>query len=434
MSDIKDISYAWQNSWSSEDEETDSDSENEKGIGDDEIRDKESPEPANVDRGMDDNKELLLDADDHDDLTDALAKPEYLPKTNHEEQSQAQNIPGPEEAGTNDLCDDDTSGQDIISYLHCADILQEIIESTFYIELPASDENDGSCASSETDCSDILDDIIVSSVGLVEGFRAVQESVNVSNLSDVLRDNFDLSSSAIIANSAQFDNDCAQSTHLSDKDCSIITSQSFNKNNEDYSDNTIYSKQEPHTFLGYLTQTPWYKLSTHNKTAVVKGEEGEGVGRASFYVEDQESPEDYREGGYHPVAVGEVYQERYAVLRKLGWGHFSTVWLCWDSLASVFTALKVVKSARHYTETAIDEIKLLKSVRTSDPGDAFSHKTVQLLDDFMISGPHGIHVCMVFEVDIQVICKIIRFYPSFRFLVIIFSNSLLKVTTKVFPS
>lgn len=32
-----------------------------------------------------------------------------------------------------------------------------------------------------------------------------------------------------------------------------------------------------------------------------------------------------------------------------------------------FVAMKVVKSAEHYTETALDEIKLLKSVRRSDP-------------------------------------------------------------------
>ena len=406
MSDIKDISYAWQNSWSSEDEETDSDSEIEvaKVIRVDDIRIKESPEPADsVNSDNDHSEELLNDGDNTENLNDALAKPEYLPETNHVEQSQAQNIPDPT-AGTNDLCNDDTSGQDI-SYLHCADILQEIIESTFYIELPPPDDNDGNYASSETDCSDILDDIIVSSVGLVEGFRAVQESVNVSNLSDVLRDNFDLSSPAVIANSAQIDNDCAQSTHLSDKDCSIILSNKFKKNDDDSKDysNSFNLNQEPNTVLGYLTRTPWYRLSAHNKAAEIKGGEEEAIGRASFYVEDQESPEDYREGGYHPVAVGDVYQERYAVLRKLGWGHFSTVWLCWDSLASVFTALKVVKSARHYTETAIDEIKLLKSVRTSDPGDAFSHKTVQLLDDFMISGPHGIHVCMVFEVIIQIL-------------------------------
>ena len=33
--------------------------------------------------------------------------------------------------------------------------------------------------------------------------------------------------------------------------------------------------------------------------------------------------------------------------------------------------MKVVKSAKHYTETALDEIKLLTNVRESDPADPF---------------------------------------------------------------
>ena len=37
-------------------------------------------------------------------------------------------------------------------------------------------------------------------------------------------------------------------------------------------------------------------------------------------------------------------------------------------------------------------------VRETDEADSFRKRTVQLLDDFMISGVHGIHVCMVFEV------------------------------------
>ena len=81
-------------------------------------------------------------------------------------------------------------------------------------------------------------------------------------------------------------------------------------------------------------------------------------------------------------------------------------------------ALKVVKSAAHYTETALDEIKLLKcvrktinvtcvrdphhlssfQVRESDESDLFRERCVQLLDDFKISGVNGTHVCMVFEV------------------------------------
>merc|ERR1711990_1106565 len=114
--------------------------------------------------------------------------------------------------------------------------------------------------------------------------------------------------------------------------------------------------------------------------------------------DEQESPKDYCKGGYHPVKVGDLYHNRYHVIRKLGWGHFSTVWLCWDLTEKKFVALKVVKSASHYTDTALDEIKLLKCVRETDENDALRERTVMLLYDFKISGVKGTHVCMVFEV------------------------------------
>ncbi|KAF6202519.1 hypothetical protein GE061_002915 [Apolygus lucorum] len=114
--------------------------------------------------------------------------------------------------------------------------------------------------------------------------------------------------------------------------------------------------------------------------------------------EEQEDSGDYCKGGYHPVKIGDLFLGRYHVTRKLGWGHFSTVWLCWDLVDKRFVALKVVKSASHFTETALDEIKLLKVVRESDPVDFKRNKVVQLLNDFKISGVNGTHVCMVFEV------------------------------------
>ncbi|XP_041801201.1 SRSF protein kinase 1a isoform X1 [Chelmon rostratus] len=114
--------------------------------------------------------------------------------------------------------------------------------------------------------------------------------------------------------------------------------------------------------------------------------------------EEQEDPNDYCKGGYHHVKVGDLYNGKYHVIRKLGWGHFSTVWLAWDIQVKRFVAMKVVKSAEHYTETAVDEIKLLTSVRNSDPNDPNREMVVQLLDDFKISGVNGTHVCMVFEV------------------------------------
>ena len=65
---------------------------------------------------------------------------------------------------------------------------------------------------------------------------------------------------------------------------------------------------------------------------------------------------------------------------------------------SSYVALKIVKSAPHFTDTAKDEIQLLKSIRNGDPSDPKRNKTVQMLNDFKITGPNGTHICMVFEV------------------------------------
>lgn len=114
---------------------------------------------------------------------------------------------------------------------------------------------------------------------------------------------------------------------------------------------------------------------------------------------DEEDSEDYCKGGYHPVQVGEEYKDgKYTVVRKLGWGHFSTVWLSRDNTTGKHVALKVVRSAAHYTETALDEIKLLKKVVDANKDHPGRKHVVSLLDSFNHKGPNGVHVCMVFEV------------------------------------
>ena len=44
----------------------------------------------------------------------------------------------------------------------------------------------------------------------------------------------------------------------------------------------------------------------------------------------EENAQLYRPGGFHPVHLGKVYNDRYEVLRKLGHGGNSTVWLVKD--------------------------------------------------------------------------------------------------------
>ena len=41
--------------------------------------------------------------------------------------------------------------------------------------------------------------------------------------------------------------------------------------------------------------------------------------------------EEYRPGGYHPVELGDVFEHKYRVMRKLGHGAYSTVWLARDT-------------------------------------------------------------------------------------------------------
>lgn len=50
------------------------------------------------------------------------------------------------------------------------------------------------------------------------------------------------------------------------------------------------------------------------------------------YSDDEEGLDDYKPGGYHWVNIGDTLQDgRYKIQLKLGWGHFSTVWLAYDA-------------------------------------------------------------------------------------------------------
>jgi serine/threonine-protein kinase SRPK3 len=61
------------------------------------------------------------------------------------------------------------------------------------------------------------------------------------------------------------------------------------------------------------------------------------------------------------------------------------------------SALKVVKSAGRYAETARDEIQLLSKVAEANPLHPGRSHIVSFLDSFDHDGPEETHVCIVFE-------------------------------------
>lgn len=173
------------------------------------------------------------------------------------------------------------------------------------------------------------------------------------------------------------------------------------------------------------------------KKNIISEEEKQQLEKIGMYAEDLETVdndsedegiEDYKDGGYHPVFIGECLIGRYIVLQKLGWGHFSTVWLCKDVKFDTYVAIKIQKSASHYLEAAFDEVEILqKAVKHSqsqawfedikrlDQGNKSSYSredcyTVQLLNAFIYQGPYGKHFCMVFEVLGVNLLEIIKRY------------------------
>ena len=52
--------------------------------------------------------------------------------------------------------------------------------------------------------------------------------------------------------------------------------------------------------------------------------------RPAMAQRSEEDLERYRPGDYHPVHLGDVFNDRYVVISKLGYGQYSTVWLARD--------------------------------------------------------------------------------------------------------
>ncbi|KAI1735891.1 serine protein kinase [Xylaria scruposa] len=103
--------------------------------------------------------------------------------------------------------------------------------------------------------------------------------------------------------------------------------------------------------------------------------------------------EDYHPGGYHPVTLGDIFKDgQYKVIRKLGEGGYSTVWLAHDLRNNIYVALKIMVSE---ISESTNESQILRHLFQVAPEGA-KHIT-QLIDEFEHCGPNGVHKCLIFE-------------------------------------
>jgi serine/threonine-protein kinase SRPK3 len=109
-------------------------------------------------------------------------------------------------------------------------------------------------------------------------------------------------------------------------------------------------------------------------------------------LDDIEDIENYVPGGFHPVHIGDIYQSRYKVLHKLGYGGYSTVWLARDTKSSTYVAVKIIEAQ---ASSFRSELEILKKLSASKDQHVGKQHVVTLLDDFEIEGPNGRHLCLV---------------------------------------
>ncbi|KAF4438057.1 CMGC SRPK kinase [Fusarium acutatum] len=122
-----------------------------------------------------------------------------------------------------------------------------------------------------------------------------------------------------------------------------------------------------------------------------------------------EFADQYYPGGFHPVHLDDIFNDgQYKVIRKLGEGSFSTVWLAHDLKNSRYVALKILVSDK---EKHSRELEILHHLVKVAPVESAQYIT-RLLDEFEHKGPNGTHKCLVFEAMGPSFCQMLLSPPG----------------------
>ncbi|KAI0651498.1 kinase-like domain-containing protein [Trametes meyenii] len=138
-------------------------------------------------------------------------------------------------------------------------------------------------------------------------------------------------------------------------------------------------------------------MSTHST-------DSSDAGSISGYPEEDLRTDGPDNPGYFPARLGQTLERgRYCIVRKLGWGQYSSVWLAKDrSGDGSFVALKILtcEATRAMVpgeDQRSDEKNMLERISVSDSSHRGYRHTIRYHDTFEFKGPHGVHCCIATE-------------------------------------
>ncbi|KAF5018891.1 hypothetical protein F66182_9110 [Fusarium sp. NRRL 66182] len=122
----------------------------------------------------------------------------------------------------------------------------------------------------------------------------------------------------------------------------------------------------------------------------------------SVPVEEEETP-NYYAGRFYPVHLGQVFNGRYQIATKLGYGANSTIWLArdldrWRWSQEKYVAIKVNATSRPSRRVPPEnELDIMRHISQVNPQHRGWHFIRKLSDSFTLETSSGTHSCLVLE-------------------------------------
>ncbi|TCD59980.1 hypothetical protein EIP91_010948 [Steccherinum ochraceum] len=143
------------------------------------------------------------------------------------------------------------------------------------------------------------------------------------------------------------------------------------------------------------TRLPAVFRRWHNSDSVSNASKSDKVEGTRDPIE--EPPGGYGMNGYCPISLQDVLNDRYKVVRKLGWGLHSTVWLAEDTRSDTHVAVKVLTGYKT-NDLEFSEVAYHKCADTCNPSHPGYNHLTHLKDTFSVHSPNGPHTCLVSDV------------------------------------
>lgn len=138
-------------------------------------------------------------------------------------------------------------------------------------------------------------------------------------------------------------------------------------------------------------QTPLGVVARRSAMAFLSSADSDPLPLKNVPIEEVERLEKYQPGEYHPIMIGDVLQSRYRVIHKLGYGTYSTIWLCLDYQSNTYVAVKVGTA-----ESSAREADVFEYLNHSSPFDHPGREMIPSVKGrFIVHGPNGPHPCYV---------------------------------------